>query len=235
MNVAVWPLALVDEAVRGGARRVRRRKSPVPSSAKPTTDAALVPIVLVHGYFHNSSGLLYMQRSLRRQGFKHVHVFSYNPLRKSISDMAECLADRVEHVRQSTGSRKIHLVGHSLGGLICRYYIEQMGGHRAVHTMVAVGTPHSGTYLAYAGRSQAARQMRPDSEFIGNMKTTARPKTVRYISYYSNLDAVVAADSAILNGRGPKARNILVHDRGHLSLLISPELISSVGEYLSDI
>lgn len=235
LNMAAWPLTLVDEAVRTGAEKVRK-ESTVPIRQTPATEAAVVPILLVHGYFQNRGGLLYMQRCLKKQGFKSVHMFCYNPVRKSIPEMANCLSARVEQVMARTGAHQVHLVGHSLGGLICRYYVEKMSCSKKIHTLVTIATPHNGTVMAYGGRSPAARQMRPDSEFIQIMKTSRKPRSVRYISYYSNLDAIVLpARSAILsNGNGSNVKNILVHDMGHLSLLISPELVASVGSKLSE-
>ena len=47
------------------------------------------------------------------------------------------------------------MVGHSLGGLIARYYVTRLGGDERVHTLVTLGTPHSGTYSAYALPSPA--------------------------------------------------------------------------------
>ena len=238
-NVAIWPLGLVDEAVRGSARKVRLRKPKQVAMPRrrPTKDAAQVPIILVHGYFHNRSGLVVMERALRKHGFQNVHTFSYNPLRKDIPALAEMLKQRVETVTMKTGCSRVHLVGHCLGGLVCRYYVEKLSGCHRVHTVVTIGTPHKGTVIAYGGRSPAARQMRPDSQFIKEMVRCRKPRSVRYLSYYTNLDAIVVpSTSAILaNGNGSRVKNILVHDLGHLSLLISPELIGSIASNLSDL
>jgi triacylglycerol lipase len=248
LNVAFWPVALVDGAVKAGTGKIprpTRRKVTEPlsskaeskkrTSAKLSAEQAQIPIVLVHGYFHNRSGLLYMERALRRHGFANVQTFSYNPLRKSIPDMAAKLQLKIDAIKKTTGAPKVYLVGHSLGGLICRYYTEQLGGHRMVDTLVTVGTPHHGTVIAYAGRSASARQMRPNSDFMQAMQRVRKPRSVRYISYYSNLDAIVVpAHSAILeNGNGSSVKNILVHDQGHLSLLVSPELIASIASNLT--
>ena len=238
VNMAVWPAALVDEAVRSGARRVRIRRSveAAPIKICPTRDAAEIPILLVHGYFHNRSGLLVMERALRKHGFKHVECFTYNPLRKDVGQLAAMLKSRVDALVGKTGSQKIHLVGHSLGGIVCRYYIEQLGGGCNTHTVVTIGTPHEGTALANRGRSAAARQMRPSSDLVAQMKACRKPKSVRYLSYYSNLDAVVPARSAILsNGNGSRVKNILVHDLGHMSLMTSPRLLASIATHLSEL
>lgn len=41
-------------------------------------------------------------------------------------------------------ARPITIVAHSMGGLISRHYIEELGGNRVVRNLVTVGTPHDG-------------------------------------------------------------------------------------------
>ena len=56
------------------------------------------------------------------------------------------------------------LIGHSLGGLIARYYVQCLGGDERVHTLVTLGTPHGGTATAYLRARPAGRQLRPGSD-----------------------------------------------------------------------
>ena len=44
----------------------------------------------------------------------------------SIAENAQILADYVSAVRQATGADQVDLVGHSLGGLISRYYVQNL-------------------------------------------------------------------------------------------------------------
>ena len=50
----------------------------------------------------------------------------------------------VERIVAETGFERIHIIGHSLGGLIARYYVTRLGGDARVHTLVTLGTPHDG-------------------------------------------------------------------------------------------
>ena len=52
--------------------------------------------------------------------------------------------------RQSSGAAdaKLILVGHSMGGLISRYYLECLDGWRETRTLVTFGTPYSGSLNA---------------------------------------------------------------------------------------
>lgn len=238
-NLTIWPVGLADVAFRTARRSWRRpfaNGRSFVTGARPNSQAAEIPILLIHGYFHNRSGFLVMQRGLRRHGFSNVYAFGYNPARKGIPEIAEKVACRVEEILGETGANKVHLVGHSLGGLLARYYVERLGGAGKVHTLITLGTPHFGTITAWVGRSPSAKQMRPGSVLLRRMAKGVLPESVRYFSYHSNLDAlVVPAESAILAGGNGNVRNILVHDLGHLSLLINQELIDAIAENLSDV
>ena len=85
----------------------------------------------------------------------------------------EDLATAIEKLTAESGYEKVHVIGHSLGGLITRYYVQRMGGHERVHTVVTLGTPHQGTALARAGSVlPLIRQLRPDSDLIAELGRT---------------------------------------------------------------
>ena len=60
-----------------------------------------------------------------------------------------------------------------MGGLVARYYVQRMGGDQRVHTLVTLGTPHSGTYAARLVPHPVARQLRPGSELIAELAEPA--------------------------------------------------------------
>jgi pimeloyl-ACP methyl ester carboxylesterase len=235
VNTAMWPVGLarevltLDQEVRLGDRF---------SNALPLRYldplAASTPIILLHGYFHNRSAFLVMRRSLRRAGFRTVDTMNYNVIGNDIGELAAQLARRVDHVREQTGATQVHLIGHSLGGLVARYYIQKLGGNAHVHTCVTLGTPHKGSYAAFVGRGRAARQLRPNSPLFRVLARAPKPDDVRFVCFYSNLDGMVLPPSnAKLTDPRLNVRNILVKDLGHLSLLISRPLIRSIAELLA--
>jgi len=58
---------------------------------------------------------------------------------------------------------------------------------------------------------------------------------VRFISFYSNLDSLVLpASNAKITEPALRARNVLVKDVGHLSLLISRPIIRAIAETLAN-
>lgn len=198
-------------------------------------EVAWTPIVLVHGYFHNRSAFLSMGRALRRAGFQSVHTMNYNPLTDDISGLAGRLEREVDRVLDATGAEQVQIVGHSMGGMVARAYVQLLGGDERVDTVVTLGSPHRGTHAAYLGAGPAARQLRPGSAFLRTLEESARPMPVRWISYYSDLDAmIVPSSSGKLVHPALKAVNIETRDTGHLSLLVSGDVLRGIVAHLSD-
>jgi triacylglycerol lipase len=209
-----------------------------PSEALPTPFSArgpdAAPVLLVHGYGHNRSGWTFLARHLRRGGFEHVYSLNYNPLAGDLPGLAWELARRVDAIREVTGARRVHLVGHSLGGILIRYYIQLLGGEACVDTAITLASPHEGTLAAGFGRSSVLRQLRPGSWVIQALQETACPSPVQWTAYYSNLDALVQpASSAMLRHPALDATNLLVKDHGHLSILLAPGLGRSIARRLA--
>ena len=229
----------------GIARDANRRSTSL--SDNPTADeldlgdlvadseTAAMPVILVHGWVHNRSAFLGTSRVLRRQGFRHIHAFDYNPLTYDIPEVAGMLASEVDRVLSITGAEKVMIIGHSLGGIVARYFVQQLGGSRKVDTVISLGSPHRGTYSAYLGPGAAAPQMRPGSSFLRQLQETSRPTDVRWVAIYSDLDLLILpAVNAKLVHPALRAHNIRVADLGHLSLLLSGEVMKAIVEHLSD-
>jgi triacylglycerol esterase/lipase EstA (alpha/beta hydrolase family) len=194
-----------------------------------------IPVIMLHGFIHNRSGFFVMRQHLQKQGFRRLYSFNYGVLTNRIEDIADKLAERVEEVLLLTRREKVHLVGHSLGGLVSRYYIQKMGGDMRVSKCVTMGTPHFGTQAAYLSYLPTALQMRPGSEFLRNLDALPIPPRIRWYSFYSRKDLLVFPyHNAILPEERFNAINFNMDDQGHLSFLLSPNVIDAVAEYLRD-
>ncbi len=66
----------------------------------------------------------------------------------SLDSRAEGLRNHVNEVIQRTGSPKVHIIGHSMGGLDARHMIVDKGMADRVATLTTIGTPHHGTPIA---------------------------------------------------------------------------------------
>jgi triacylglycerol esterase/lipase EstA (alpha/beta hydrolase family) len=220
--VVRYPLGILEGAIRAG---------------RPCGQAELdTPVLLVHGYGHNRSGWTALSRALRCAGFTSVHTWNYNPLRHDVPTLAAQLGERVELLRAITGSEKVHVVGHSLGGVLLRWYVQELGGDQTVDTAITIASPHEGTELAslvFGPRSRTIRQIAPGSAIMRRLASGARATPVRWIAYYSNLDGLVMpATSAKISAPELRAVNVFVKDQGHLSILLAPAVTGSITEQL---
>ena len=188
-------------------------------------EAATTPIVLIHGIVDNRTIFTMMRRGLRRRGFGCIRSFSYGPHTNDLRATAERFGAFIEDLVEETGSDRVQVIGHSLGGLIARYYVQRLGGDARVQTLVTLGSPHQGTLAARLLPNKLVRQLRPGSDVLNEL---AEPSscTTRMLAFYSDVDQlIVPARNARLEHPDLTARNVLVRGVGHLSLPISGRIV----------
>lgn len=192
--------------------------------------AARTPVLLVHGLVDNRSIFAVMRRSLRRRGFASVCSWNYSPLLRDVGQAAQDFGAHIERICAQTGHDRVHVVGHSLGGLIARYYVQRLGGDQRVDSLVTLGTPHGGSLLAHVLPTPLVRQLRPGSTVLRELAEPAGRCGTRITAVYSDLDQLVLPTSA---GRCDHpdlgARNVLVRGVGHMSLPIHRGVLDEVA------
>jgi pimeloyl-ACP methyl ester carboxylesterase len=199
-------------------------------------EAAGTPILLLHGMVDNSSVFTVLRRGLTRRGFGQVLTVNYSPLTMDVRVAARRLAETVEDLVATTGYRRVHVVGHSLGGLVARYYVQRLGGDARVHTLVTLGTPHGGTVPAYLLPLRLGRQLRPGSDLMAELASPAPGCRTRFLSYWSDLDQMIIPKSAAqLHHPDLVARNVLVSGVGHLSFAIDRRVVREIGVELAQL
>ena len=197
-------------------------------------EAAGTPILLVHGMVDNRSIFTLLQSGLRRRGFGRVLSMNYSPLTADVRSAAARLAEEVELLVAETGYERIHVVGHSLGGLIARYYVTRLGGDERVHTLVTLGTPHQGTYNAYAWPSRLCRQLRPGSALMRELSESLAGCRTRFVVYWSDLDQMIFPQHhATLTHPDLAVRNVGLHGVGHMSLPILGSVVHGISTTLA--
>ncbi|MER7661293.1 MULTISPECIES: alpha/beta fold hydrolase [unclassified Streptomyces] len=209
---------------------------PVPAATPLPTGAGPVPppAVLLHGFVDNRSVFVLLRRSLARHGWRHLECLNYSPLTCDIRTAAELLGRHIEEICVRTGRSEVDIVGHSLGGLIARYYVQCLGGDQRVRTLVTLGTPHSGTTVApLASAHPIVRQMRPGSALIEELRGPAPGCRTRFVSFWSDLDQLmVPVETACVDHPDLIAQNVQVSGIGHLALPVHPAVAAGIRQAL---
>ena len=187
------------------------------------------PVILLHGFFMNRSQWLWLGRNLLARGVGPLYGTSYfSP--QAVASSARHLQRFVAYVMAREDAEQVDIVAHSLGGLVARYYIEQMNGAQHVGRLVTLGSPHRGTKLGRLGlsNSPSARELPPASARLLGLRPAA---SVEYTSIWSRADAVVVPpeSSSVL----PHGADEVFDDLGHLSMLLSPRVASAIARRLS--
>jgi pimeloyl-ACP methyl ester carboxylesterase len=97
-------------------------------------------VILIHGLWMRSLVMLPHQRRLRAEGFA-VRRFSYPSWRGGLADNVNLLSSFVNE----TPGAVIHIVAHSLGGLVALKMLAHEPDAR-IRRVVLLGTPYSGCH-----------------------------------------------------------------------------------------
>ncbi|MCX5194897.1 alpha/beta fold hydrolase [Streptomyces sp. NBC_00249] len=203
-----------------------------PTAARHT--GQLPPVLLLHGFTDNRSVFVLLRRALGAGGRRRVETYNYSPFTRDLRVTARHLARRVEELCERSGQDRVDLVGHSLGGLVARYYVQRLGGAARVRTLVTLGTPHSGTRAApFMDAHPLVRQMRPDSEVMAELRAPAPGCRTRCVAFWSEFDALMApTGTARIEHPDLDVTNVQVTGIGHLALPVHPAVITAVRRTL---
>ncbi|KKS98548.1 MAG: PGAP1 family protein [Candidatus Gottesmanbacteria bacterium GW2011_GWA2_43_14] len=78
---------------------------------------------------------------------KNLFIYYYD-WRKPLDEQVILFRKYLDDISKKTNS-KVRLIGHSMGGLLIRGYLSDYPGDDRVYKAMTVGTPHTGTVLAY--------------------------------------------------------------------------------------
>jgi pimeloyl-ACP methyl ester carboxylesterase len=236
-HVATYPFGLARERVPELSRIGLDGLSPVRRGMLiRDVEAAGTPILLVHGIVDNRSVFTVLRRGLMRRGFGRVSSVNYRGVHRDVPTLARQLAEEVERACEESGYERVHLVGHSLGGLIARYYVQRLGGDARVHTLVTLGTPHQGTVPARLVPLPLVRDLRPGSPLLAELAAPAPNCRTRFVAVWSDLDQVVVPQrNATIDHPDLRARNVCVPAVGHLSLPIDGRVVHEICTTLAHV
>ena len=223
----LWPLVpkktrkqVFDSSVKSGVR------SGLKSGAESRQ-----PIICIPGYAHNNSCYILLMKRLQNAGLGPVISYNYHPLLGSIEGHAERLASLIEHTLDNSDHHKVSIIGHSMGGLVARHYLQELSGLDNVEKLITLETPHQGLAIGRYAPGKCAKQMAPEHHFMKKIKEgTASLKDLPILGIYSDINPISAMGDTykILDGKS----DFFVSGYGHASVLYTKPIAEKVITFL---
>ncbi len=237
LHLVFYPWGLLEDRLDEASHMGVSHLSPVQRGLiVGDVEAAGTPIILIHGVIDNRSIFTLLRRALRGRGFGRTYALNYSPFTDDIADVAERLGTLIEDVCEQTGYERVHIIGHSMGGLVARYYVQRLGGDRHVHTVCTLGTPHCGSIPARFVPWPVIRQMRTDSPTITELAEPAPGCRTRFIAIWSDLDQLVLPQrNARILHDDLRARNVFIKGIGHMSLPVDRRVVHEISTALAQL
>lgn len=189
------------------------------------------PILLVHGYMNHSSVWFLFKNQLKALGFGPVYTINLGHPFRSIREYALKVKEKADAIAKETGQTKLTLIGHSMGGLVSAFYAAKIAPTNTVTDVVTIASPLSGTWVAHIGIGLNAREMRPQSALLKELKDEMiKRKDIRFFHIGTKTDQlVIPSASAVI----PENKNFIFEDIGHASLLYSRRSAAQIASWIS--
>jgi triacylglycerol lipase len=184
----------------------------------PSARAGDDVVVLVHGFFATAGVFRPLRARLEREAGARVATFTHAPGVR-IRRIARNLARLVEQIPRGT---RITIVGHSLGGVVARWYVQEIAGHARIARTISLGSPFHGIDVP---PFLVGADLNPRSSLLRRIRDRARDSPVPHTSIVAAEDRLVPGIATACLGVGDV---VVLEGRGHNALLFDDEVAGLV-------
>jgi triacylglycerol lipase len=198
-------------------------------SSRNEIATALPPVVIIHGIFRDHRLMKHLRQAFTLAGRRVLTPdLTPNDGSAGINELALQIG---EYLEANLGpDERCDLIGHSMGAMVARSYVQRHGGRRRVRKLVTLAAPHHGTVLAWLHRGRGARDLRPGSAFLRDLaRDEHRLEGVHVASYWTPFDAIIVPPRSSELSVGENRRRLLPH---HRAFVESPRLARELVELL---
>ncbi len=200
-------------------------------------DPARTPVLFVHGAAGSPQDWRDAMEKIDRHRYQPWFVFYPSGLR--LENCADALNDGVEALQRRYGFQHLHVVAHSMGGLMSRRFIEKNvieDGNRYIDTFITFSSPWGGHEAAAAGVKRAPsvvpswRDMEHGSDFLDHLFDERLKGKVNHHLFYGHRakrsfllpeenDGTVSVASQLRPEAKADAASVQGYDADHVSIL----------------
>jgi pimeloyl-ACP methyl ester carboxylesterase len=190
-------------------------------------------VVLVHGLGRTPRSMRRLERSLRDSGYVTLNV-GYPSFSARVEALAPLVADRIAagRPRSVSDGTRLHLVGHSLGGILIRWMLANRP-LPGIARVVLLAAPNQGSRLADFAAPWLSWLMRPLPDLTTDESNAAHtlsaPAGVPIGVIAGSWDWTVPVERAGLIG----AADFVVARSGHMFMPDVPEVHELTARFLA--
>jgi pimeloyl-ACP methyl ester carboxylesterase len=175
-------------------------------------------VVLVHGALATAGAWRPLRERLTDAGV-HSASFTYGPSAGVVA-ISNGIAGIVRRLPPQV---RICLVGHSLGGLAVRWFVQETGGDSRIVGTVTVAAPFGGARGAALLPGQAGRDMSRGSSVLERLFVSAHGSGLPHLSILGDLDTAVSEHTVF-----PVGDRLVIRGAGHNALLFHDDVAGSI-------
>ncbi len=211
-------------------------------------DPSKIPVVFVHGIGGSPQDFIKLIPALDRSRYQ-AWFFAY-PSGFRLGKASTALATLLDLTMKRYGVSKVHIVAHSMGGLVSRdaiLKVTALRGGRPVERFVSISTPFGGHAAAKSGLRHLRYpvpswiDMAPGSAFLVELWKQKLPcphwlifgydtKPVPWLTL--NNDTVVDLESTLYRPAQEEAVRVIGLKKDHESILSASETAEKMNEFL---
>lgn len=215
-------------------------------------DPSRIPVLFVHGIGGSPQDFNRLMPSLDRS--RHQAWFFSYPSGFRLGKVANALEQMLELLQDKHGIPRMHMVAHSMGGLVARGTIQRLAARRApltVERFVSVSTPWGGHRAATGGVRHLKYpvpswvDIAPGSGYLKTLwGSPLPPETTHYLLYGYDTkrlpwlspdnDGVIDESSALHPPAQDEAVRVFGIPADHVGILRDPLGLAKVNEFLSE-
>jgi triacylglycerol lipase len=200
----------------------KRRPPMVPPGARRA-------VVFVHGY--GAAGAVF--EPMRAHVERRLGVATVDFTYRSTSSFATITADLAALLDRLGEGRRLDVVAHSLGGLLTRWYAQEMNGARHLDRIVTLATPHAGTSSARLAAGPLRQVLLPGSAVVRRLASgRERAASVEHTAYVAGADLMITPPSSAAAIENARVR--WFDELGHHAMLYDPRVQDGVVDELLD-
>jgi hypothetical protein len=196
---------------------------------KETSTGAGEVVLMVHGYFGTSAHFAYLKYRLEKPQVGSLYTLDLgNPL-LSIDAYAQKVAAEVQRIQGENPGKKIHLVGHSMGGVVISRYVADCANTNHIEQVITLGSPLRGVVAAAMMPGKCAREMQHGSNYLQNLENDLQNKAGLFVNVGSTTDLIIVPNNST-SFKNLQTDRVKLPGMGHASYLFSDQVAGVLAQ-----